>query len=104
MLCLDSLRENQFDLDMESTGKMKLMSRLAQKFSLIRTGIGIEVSGAKVMGNLNSNNWWDKLDITRSQDEKLAVKYQKVLDTTLWQLSAQVFFQRCDSKHTNSID
>lgn len=59
MLGLDSLRENQFDLAMESTGKVKLISRLAQKFSLIRTGIGIGVSEAKLLGNLNSNNWWD---------------------------------------------
>lgn len=81
---LDRLRENQFDLALESTRKMELNSRLTQKFSLIRTGIGRGVSGAKLMGNLNSNNWWEKLDLKRSQEEKLAVRYQRVPDTILW--------------------
>lgn len=104
MLGLDSLRENQLDLAMKSSGKMKQVSRLAQKFSLIRTGIGVGLSGAKLMGNLNSNNWWDELDLTRSQEEKLSVRYQKGPDTILWQLSAQVLFQGCNSKNTTSTD
>lgn len=104
MLGLDSLREKQFDLAREGTGKMKLISRLAPKFSLITTGISIGVSETKLMGNLNSNNWWDKLDLTKGQEEKLAVRYQMVPDTILWQLSAQVLFQRCNSKNTSSTD